>query len=97
MKSGAILVSELATKKLELSNMNTEEQLSMGRSVKWVDLHMPSKTSEELWFLCSNILTELSERDSVQYRVRATEASIAAKLETIDDILEEVTHDSEGC
>ena len=77
--------------------MNKEQQLSMGRSVKWVDFHMPSKTSEELWYLCSNILTELSKRDSVQYRVRATEASVTAKLENIDDILEEVTHDSEGC
>ena len=64
--------------------MNKEEQLSMGRSVKWVDFHMPSKTSEELWYLCSNILTELSERDSVRYRIRATDASLAAKLDLID-------------
>ena len=74
--------------------MNKEEQLSMGRSVKWVDFHMPSKTSEELWYLCSHILIELSERDSVQYRIRATEASLAAKLDLID---EDNTHDSEGC
>ena len=74
--------------------MNKEEQLSMGRSVKWVDFHMPSKTSEELWYLCSNILTELSERDSVRYRIRATESSVAAKLDLID---EDFTHDSEGC
>ena len=73
--------------------MNKEEQLSMGRSVKWVDFHMPSKTSEELWYLCSNILTELSERDSVRYRIRATESSVAAKL----DLIDEATHDSEGC
>jgi hypothetical protein len=73
--------------------MNKEEQLSMGRSVKWVDFHMPSKTSEELWYLCSNILTELSERDSVRYRIRATDASLAAKL----DLIDEDTHDSEGC
>ncbi len=73
--------------------MNKEEQLSMGRSVKWVDFHMPSKTSEELWYLCSNILTELSERDSVRYRIRATDASLTAKL----DLIDEDTHDSEGC
>jgi hypothetical protein len=73
--------------------MNKEEQLSMGRSVKWVDFHMPSKTSEELWYLCSNILTELSERDSVRYRIRATDASLTAKL----DLIDENTHDSEGC
>ena len=95
MKSGAILVLESVTKKLvSYKAMNEEQQLSMGRSVKWVDSHMPSKTSEELWYLCSNILTELSERDSVQYRIRATEASLAAKLDLSD---EDNTHDSEGC
>ena len=95
MKSGAILVLESVTKKLVLYKaMNEEQQLSMGRSIKWVDSHMPSKTSEELWYLCSNILTELSERDSVRYRIRATEASLTAKLDLID---EDFTHDSEGC
>ena len=94
MISGAILVSGSVTKKLvSYKAMNEEQQLSMERSVKWVDFHMPSKTSEELWYLCSNILTELSERDSVRYRIRATESSVAAKL----DLIDEDTHDSEGC
>ena len=46
---------------------------------------MPSKTSEELWYLCSNILTELSGRDSVKYKVQATEESVAQKLNTLNN------------
>ena len=65
--------------------MNEQEQLSLNRSIKWVEYHMPSKTSEELWYLCSNILTELSGRDSVKYKVQATEESVAQKLNTLNN------------
>ena len=65
--------------------MNEQEQLSLNRSIKWVEYHMPSKTSEELWYLCSNILTELSSRDSVKYKVQATEESVAQKLNTLNN------------
>ena len=60
---------------------------------EWIDHHLSSKSSDELWDLSAAILTELSERDSVRYRIRATEASLTAKL----DMIEEDTHDSEGC
>ena len=39
--------------------------------------------TEELWDLTSQILGELSKRDGVQYRVRATEKSVAEKLERL--------------
>ena len=48
---------------------------------KWVSEHLPKYGSQDLWDLASEILTELSERDSVQYRIRATEDSVAQKLE----------------
>ena len=48
---------------------------------EWIDHHMSSKTNDDLWNLSSAILTELSERDSVQYRIRATDESLAQKLE----------------
>ena len=51
------------------------------------------KDTNDLWDLSAAVLTELSKRDSVSYRVRASEQSVAAKL----DQLEEQTHDSEGC
>ena len=38
-------------------------------------------SNETLWDLAAEILTELSERDSVQYRIKATEQSVAEKLE----------------
>jgi len=38
-------------------------------------------SNETLWDLVAEILTELSERDSVQYRIKATEESLAQKLE----------------
>ena len=40
--------------------------------------------SEELWDLTSEILTELSRRDSVSYRVKATEESVKNKLEVLN-------------
>ena len=41
-------------------------------------------SNETLWDLAAEILTELSERDSVQYRIRATEQSVAEKLEQVN-------------
>ena len=41
-------------------------------------------SNETLWDLAAEILTELSERDSVQYRIRATEQSVAKKLEQVN-------------
>ena len=49
---------------------------------EWVDHHMKEKTSEDLWYLSEEILTELSGRDSIKYRI------IEDKVET--------THDTEG-
>ena len=43
----------------------------------------PSHTAEELWDLQAEILTELSRRDRVQYRVRATEESVDEKMPQI--------------
>tara|TARA_Y100001963_G_scaffold101952_1_gene140279 strand:+ start:689 stop:859 length:171 start_codon:yes stop_codon:yes gene_type:complete len=51
---------------------------------EWVEHHMTQKTSEDLWYLSDEILKELTQRDSVQYRVT-------------EEVLEEGTHDSEGC
>ena len=40
--------------------------------------------SEELWDLSAEILTELSRRDGVSYRVQATEEAVQRKLEEIN-------------
>ena len=40
--------------------------------------------TEELWDLSAEILTELSRRDGVSYRVQATEESVQRKLEEIN-------------
>tara|TARA_Y100001970_G_scaffold262234_1_gene346232 strand:- start:148 stop:288 length:141 start_codon:yes stop_codon:yes gene_type:complete len=37
-------------------------------------------SNETLWDLAAEILTELSKRDSVQYRIKATDESVAKKL-----------------
>ena len=60
---------------------------------EWIDHHLDKKETNDLWDLQAAVLTELSKRDSVQYRVRATEASVQTRL----DLIEENTHDSEGC
>jgi hypothetical protein len=39
--------------------------------------------SSELWDITAEILTELSRRDEVQYRVKATEESVKRKLEKV--------------
>ena len=41
------------------------------------------RASSELWDLQAEILTELSRRDNVQYRVKATEESLQKKLATL--------------
>ena len=61
--------------------------------VEWIEHHLDKKDTNDLWDLSAAILTELSKRDSVRYRIRATESSVAAKL----DLIDEDTHDSEGC
>ena len=38
------------------------------------------KTDEQLWYEISENLTELSRRDEVNYRVRATRDSVKQKL-----------------
>ena len=72
---------------------------------------LEERDTNDLWDLSAAILTELSKRDSVQYRVRASTESIAAKLDSISELsgedkrellIREVedyenTHDSEGC
>ena len=40
-------------------------------------------SSDQLWDLSSEILTELSRRDNVEYRVKATEESRTRKLTTL--------------
>ena len=77
---------------------------------EWIDKHLSKKSSNDLWNLQAAILTELSERDSVQYRIRATEPTVAARMKQLDVDLrsgtetahypewdETNTHDSEGC
>ena len=39
--------------------------------------------SSELWNISAEILTELSRRDEVQYRVKATPESVEKKLEAL--------------
>ncbi len=50
---------------------------------EWVEKHLPSKTNEDLWDLQAAILTELSRRDDVQYRVRASKESLNEKFREI--------------
>lgn len=39
--------------------------------------------SSELWDITAEILTELSRRDEVDYRVKATSESVKTKLESL--------------
>ena len=56
----------------------------MEKQIKeWVEHHLPSKTNEDLWDLQAAILTELSRRDDVQYRVRASKESLDEKFREI--------------
>ena len=40
--------------------------------------------TDDLWDLSSEILTELSRRDKVAYRIRASEESVAQKLANLE-------------
>ena len=42
------------------------------------------KTDEQLWYEISENLTELSRRDKVDYRVRATRDSVKKKLQELN-------------
>ena len=42
------------------------------------------KTDEQLWYEISENLNELSRRDKVDYRVRATRDSVKQKLEELN-------------
>ena len=73
--------------------------------------NIEARDTNDLWDLSAAILTELSKRDSVSYRVRASAESVTAKLDSISELsgeekrellIREVddyenTHDSEGC
>tara|TARA_B100000686_G_scaffold349036_1_gene441489 strand:- start:896 stop:1201 length:306 start_codon:yes stop_codon:yes gene_type:complete len=50
---------------------------------EWIEHHLDKKETTDLWDLSAAILTELSKRDSVSYRVRASTKSVAAKLDSI--------------
>ena len=76
MRSGAILVFVSDMKRQGLSNMRV---LSEERT-HWPINH---RASSELWDLQAEILTELSRRDNVEYRVKATEESRIRKLSTL--------------
>ena len=39
-----------------------------------------NSTTDDLWDLSAEILTELSRRDNVEYRIKATEESVKKKL-----------------
>ena len=75
---------------------------------EWINVHLKNKDTSDLWDLQAAILTELSERDSIQYRIRADEPTVAARMKQLDKDLkdtgsnyhpewDETTHDSEGC
>ena len=76
MRFGAILVFVSDMKRQGLSNMRV---LSEERT-HWPINH---RASSELWDLQAEILTELSRRDNVEYRVKATEESRIRKLKTL--------------
>ena len=50
---------------------------------KWADMHLPNKSSEDLWDLQAAILTELSRRDEVQYQVRVSKESLDNKFKQL--------------
>ena len=75
MKSGAILVFVLGTKKLVLYKV-------MGLFGSKPAFSM--KTDEQLWYEISENLSELSRRDRVDYRVRATRDSVKKKLQELN-------------
>ena len=76
MKFGAILEFALVTKKLALFKMGL-----FGSKPKTT---FGMKTDEQLWYEISENLTELSRRDMVDYRVRATRDSVKEKLQKLN-------------
>ena len=40
-------------------------------------------STEKLWDLSAEILTELSRRDGVSFRIKATDESVKTKIETL--------------
>ena len=50
---------------------------------KVINLEPTKLSSDQLWDLSAEILTELSRRDGVSYRIQATEESVKNKLETL--------------
>ncbi len=76
MKSGAILGLEWVTKKL----VSFKKMAPFGSKPGF-----SNKTDEQLWYEISENLSELSRRDAVQYRVRASKESVLAKLEELKE------------
>tara|TARA_B100000214_G_scaffold331110_1_gene271884 strand:- start:333 stop:500 length:168 start_codon:yes stop_codon:yes gene_type:complete len=37
--------------------------------VEWVEHHLPSKMSDDLWYLCNEVLDELGRREGYRYQV----------------------------
>ena len=56
---------------------------------EWINVHLKNKDSSDLWDLAAAILTELSERDSIQYRIRADEPTVAARMKQLDKDLKD--------
>ena len=44
-----------------------------------------NKTDEQLWYEISENLSELSRRDAVDYRVRASKESVIEKLRQLEE------------
>ena len=63
MKYGAIHVSELVTRKQESFSM------ASNNIQEWVRIHMPEKSSEELWYLSLSCLAELANRSDNKYKL----------------------------
>ena len=77
MKSGAILGYVSVTKKLVLSNLR--------RIMTILTRLVENAVTDDLWDISAEILTELSRRDQVEYRISAASDSVdkkVAKLKT---------------
>ena len=72
MRSGAILGYVSDTKKLVLSNLRGI-MTTLTRLVK-------NAVTDDLWDLSAEILTELSRRDEVEYRISAVSDSVDKKV-----------------
>ena len=42
-----------------------------------------NSATDDLWDLAAEVLTELSRRDNVEYRIKATTESVQAKLSSL--------------